>query len=81
MTEAEKDIARSVAAVKAVFDGRDPHRQSSAILVTLEHAVAAALLMMFNNPSMAAGMLNEGLLQGIESRLALYASKAKEVSR
>lgn len=41
--------------------------------MTLEHTVTAALLiLMGNDPRKAAAMLNEGLLPGIENRLALY---------
>jgi hypothetical protein len=47
-----------------------------AILVTTEHALAAILLsVMGGDARMAAAMLNEGLVQGVEARLALYASK------
>ncbi len=71
-----KDTSRALAATKAILDGRAPASEYSAILVTAEHAFAVVLLAcMGGDASKAAGMLNEGLVQGIEERLALYASK------
>jgi hypothetical protein len=65
-----------LAAVKAIIDGRDPEKDASKILVTAEHAFACVLLATtVDNPRMAAAMLNEGLIPGIEARLAYYASK------
>lgn len=76
MNENEKDTARAIAACKAIIDGRDPSKDFALILVTEEHAVASLLLMvMDHDPRKAAAILNEGLVQGIEQRLALYASK------
>jgi len=75
MNEAGKDTQRALAAAKAIYDGRDPVRDMSAILVTTEHAIATALLGLYRDPEMAAKMLNEGLLPGIEERLALYGAK------
>jgi hypothetical protein len=77
MDEAKKDTQRALAAAKAIFDGRDPMTDYSAILVTAEHAIATILLAIFrNDPAKAAAMLNEGLTPGIEGRLSLYASKS-----
>ncbi|MBN9600873.1 MAG: hypothetical protein J0G28_14530 [Afipia sp.] len=76
MSENQKDTQRALAAAKAIIDGRDPFRDYASILVTAEHAFAATLLaVMDRDPRKAAAMLNEGLVQGIENRLALYASK------
>lgn len=76
MSENVKDTARAFAAAKAIIDGRDPSKDCAAILVTAEHAFAAVLLaVMERDARKAAAMLNEGLIQGIEQRLALYASK------
>lgn len=76
MAENVKDTQRALTAAKAIIDGRDPLIQQSAILVTAEHAVAALLLALYNgNPKRAAQMLNEGLVVGIEERLAFYSSK------
>lgn len=76
MSESEKDTTRSITAAKAIVDGRDPSKDYAAILVTAEHAFAAVLLtVMDRDPRKAAAMLNEGLVQGIERRLALFASK------
>jgi hypothetical protein len=78
MTEAQKDTQRAAAAMRAIFDGRSPATDFSSVMVTTEHAIAGVLLALYpGNPAMAAKMLNEGLLPGIESRLSLYASKVK----
>lgn len=76
MSENQKDTARAIAAARAIVDGRDPTADRAAILVTAEHAFAAVLIAcMDRDPRKAAAMLNEGLIPGIEQRLALYASK------
>lgn len=76
MSENQIDTARAIAAARAIFDGRDPSVDRASILVTAEHAFAAVLIAcMGRDPRKAAAMLNEGLIPGIESRLALYASK------
>lgn len=75
MHEAQKDTQRALAAAKSIIDGRDTERDGSSILVTVEHAIAAVLLAVCKDPRIAAGMLNEGLIPGIENRLSLYASK------
>ena len=77
MSEAQKDTQRALAAAKAIFDGRDPKRDSSSIMVTLEHLVATVLLTTQRDPRTAAGMLSEGLVPGVEARLALYGSKIR----
>ncbi len=76
MSEAQKDTARAVAALKSIFDGRDPVADQSGILVSLEHVVSAVLLTLYDrDPRKAAGMLNEGLVPGVEARLAYFGSK------
>lgn len=78
MAENIKDTQRALLAAKAIIDNRDPSDKRSAILVTAEHAVASLLLVLFDgNPRLAASMLNEGLVPGIEDRLAYHASKGK----
>lgn len=70
------DTPRALAAAKAIIDGRDPVKDASKILVTAEHAFACVLLATHGaDPRKAAAMLNEGLIPGIEQRLAYYASK------
>lgn len=77
MSENQKDTTRAVAAAKAIIDGRNPVADQSSILVTAEHAFAAVLIAcMDRDPRKAAAMLNEGLIPGIEQRLALYAASA-----
>jgi hypothetical protein len=75
MSEAQKDTHRSVESAKAIIDGRDPGKDFGAIMVTLEGAVATVLLTLLRDPRKAAAFLNEGLIQGVERRLALYASR------
>jgi len=76
MTEPQKDSQRALAAAKHIIDGRKVTASHGAILVTLEHAVSLVLLaVMDNDPKKAAAMLNEGLVQGVEERLALAASR------
>lgn len=76
MTEPQKDTQRALAAAKLIIDGRHPDADSGAILVTLEGLVALVLLaVMKNDPRLAAGMLNEGLVPGVEGRIALAASR------
>jgi hypothetical protein len=76
MTEPQKDTQRAIAAAKAIIDGRDPNDDSSAILVTLESLVSLVLLaVMGNDHHKAVGMLNDGLVPGVEERIALAASR------
>ena len=74
MTEPQKDTQRAIAAAKCVLDGRLP--SDPAVLVTLEQLVGVVLLAhMGNDTKKAAAMLNEGLVPGVEERLALGASR------
>lgn len=76
MNDARKDSLRAIDAAKSIVDGRDPSDNLGKIMVTLEHTVSTVLLaVMKNDPEKAAGMLNEGLVEGVEKRLALYASR------
>jgi len=73
----QPDTVRTIRAAEVIVDGRDVHHQSSETLGTLEGVVAATLLaVMGGNQKAAAAMLNEGLLQGVEARLALHASRS-----
>lgn len=76
MTEPQKDTQRALAAAKLIIDGRDPSADHGAILVTLEGLVSLVLLaVMGNDEKKAAAMLNEGLVPGVEERIALAASR------
>lgn len=76
MSEPKKDTKRTVGAAKLILAGRDPKDDLGAVMVTLEGTVAAVLLLvMGGDQKKAAGMLNEGFIQGVESRLALHASR------
>lgn len=77
MSEAEKDTARAVKAAVAIFDNRDPEKEASNILVTLEGLITLVLLaVMKNDERNAAKMLDVGVVPGVERRLALAKSKA-----
>lgn len=68
------DTQRILAAAELVLDGRDP--SDNGVLVTLEGLVSLLLLAtMGNDPRKAAAMLNEGLVPGVESRIALASSR------
>ena len=72
------DADRAITAVKILLDGRDPVTDMASFMVTLEHALATALLVAMNmDHRKAVQMLNEGLVPGVESRLAIHASKVK----
>ena len=70
----ENDTKLAKIAGKVIIDGRDPRDDFASILVTAEHVMAVILILtMGGNVRKAARMLNEGFLQGVEERLALYA--------
>lgn len=76
MTEPQKDTQRAIAAAKIVIDGRDLKTDHGSILVTLEGLVSLILLAtMDNDPRKAVGMLNEGIVPGVEERIALAVSR------
>jgi hypothetical protein len=77
MGENKLDTVRATNAARAIVDGRHPDRFAAEIMVTLEHTVAAVLLLIDRDPHKAAAMLNEGLVQGVEARLADYNAKVK----
>jgi hypothetical protein len=72
----ELDHERIMKASKAIVDGRDLNADFSGIMMTLEATVAVVLLAVHKqDPYVAARMLNEGLLTGVESRLSWYLSQ------
>ena len=76
MTGPREDTKRAIAAMKLIFNGRDPSTDYAAILVTLEHVVAGSLLAtMGGDHRKAALMLIEALEPGVEARIAFSASK------
>lgn len=78
MTEKSLDVKRAIKACKIITDGRDLTDLGS-IMVTLEHTVATMLIALMDiNHEKAVGMLNEGLVPGVESRIALHASRRTE---
>ena len=76
MTDAQRDTKRTIAAAKEILADRDPITDRGAVMVTLEGTVSAILLLvMGGDHKKAAAMLNEGLIQGVENRLAYADSK------
>lgn len=82
MTDGQRDTRRILDAARAIFDGRSAEHDLGAILTTLEGVVSCVLLaVMQNDPRKAAGMLNEGLVPGVESRLASTAAARAQKGR
>ncbi len=77
MNEAQKDTARAIDAARSIIDGRDIFANEAAVLVTLEHTVATVLLALYPHPYQAMGMLNDGLVPGVKTRLVNNGSKKK----
>ena len=78
MTPPEKDTQRVLKTVRALLDGRDPATDLGGVMLTLEGVVTATLLLvMERDRRKAAAMLNEGLVEGVERRLAYSASKGQ----
>jgi len=78
MNDPQKDTKRTLAAAKKILADRDPISDRGAVMVTLEGTVSAILLLvMGGDHKKAAGMLNEGLVEGVERRIAYAASKHK----
>ncbi len=76
MTDPQRDTKRTIAAAKEILADRDPITDRGAVMVTLEGTVSAILLLvMGGDHKKAAAMLNEGLIQGVENRLAYADSK------
>lgn len=77
MSDPVTDRERYLAASALILDGRDPVANRGEVMVTLEGVVATILiLVMDRNHKNAAAMLNEGLVPGVERRIALGASRA-----
>lgn len=73
--DVSKDMRRALTAAKSIIDGRDIETDMPTIMVTLESAVAVVLVALFRGDQrLAAAMLNEGLLQGVEERLGMVAA-------
>ena len=72
------DTDRTYQAVSAIIDGRDPVADRGAVMVTLEGVVASVLVAAMGSHDKAAAMLNEGLVEGVESRLALGAKRRRD---
>lgn len=75
--ENQKDGQRALKAAKAIFDGRKVHDRG-AICVTLEYTIALVLIAVIGDSKKAAGMLNEGILQGVEERLTWHEKRTKK---
>lgn len=78
MSAPEEDTRRAKLAAGTIIGDRSIDHDQSSIMVTLETTVTVVLLAIYRNPRVAAGMLNEGLVAGVESRLSLFASRQPE---
>ena len=77
MSDPVTDRERYLAASALILDGRDPVANRGEVMVTLEGVVATILILVMDwNHKNAAAMLNEGLVPGVEGRIALGASRA-----
>jgi hypothetical protein len=76
VSEAKRDTQRALKAAQEVLDGRGMD-DAAAVMVTLEHAVATLLMVLYRDHAFAASMLNESLVPGIEARIALHQSRSK----
>lgn len=77
MSEAKKDTQRATEAARAIVDGRGAYDAAS-IMVTLEHTVAAVLIALHKDHQTASGVLNEGLVQGVEERISRHQAKSAD---
>ena len=76
MTAINNDGVRAVSAAMVVIDSRNLAADRAAIMITLERAIAAVLLAVTDNdPGLAVGVLNDGLVSGVEGRLVMFAAK------
>ncbi|MEI4262821.1 hypothetical protein V8352_13720 [Roseovarius sp. D0-M9] len=63
-------------AAKEIVEDRDPRADLGEVMVTLEGTIACVLLVVMDaDHEKAAGMLNLGLVEGVEARLAHHAEK------
>merc|ERR1712173_183700 len=61
MSQASRDTQLAVQAVKIILDGRDPVKDRSTALITLDHTIALMMLVaMEKDPRKAVQMFNEG---------------------
>lgn len=76
MSEASKDTKRAIAAAKLILDSRDPVKDRSQVLITLDHTIALLILVaMEQDPKKAVQMFNEGTVPHVEERIMLYGSR------
>lgn len=73
--EAQRDHEISIA--RQIIEDLQPEDHADAML-TLEGVVAMTLIYFYDTPSLALGMLNEGLLPGVERRLKLAEDRRRE---
>jgi len=73
------ETQRYHAAAQKVLDDLDPQQDRGEIMVALEGTVAAVLLVvMGRDAERAVAMLNEGLVPGVEERIAQWANRDDE---
>lgn len=71
-----EENARVIDAAAVIIGDRDCRDEMPAILASLEHVVATVLMVtMDSDRRKAVGMLNEGLVPGVEDRIARYSGQ------
>ncbi|WP_422050172.1 hypothetical protein [Shimia sp.] len=78
MTKASEDVQRALAASRNICDGRDPIKERSRVLITLDHTIATILLASTGgDPKKAVAMLHEGTIPHVEERIMMFANKKR----
>lgn len=79
MSEITEEMKQAIVAVKVIFGDLDPRKEDDfpKIMTALESVVSIILIAGMGTPKLAASMLNEGLLPGVEARLAMYRKGGK----
>lgn len=77
MPQPSRDSELAIRATKLILDGRDPVKDRAQVLITLDHTIAALLLIAMDcDPKKAVQMFNEGTVPHVEERIMLFASKS-----
>ena len=77
MKQPSRDSQLAVQAAKLILDGRDPVKDRAQVLITLDHTIAALLLVaMESDPKKAVQMFTEATVPHVEERIMLFASKS-----
>lgn len=76
MAEHSKDTQRVMAAAKALLDGRDPVKDRSQVLITLDHLIGVMLITaMERDARKALAMFTEGTVPHVEERIMQFENR------